>query len=153
MGSVVFKILLCFFLIGILSPIVSPVVLFVLRLVYAFYCIFRLLLCGLTYPLTLLLRARGYQIRSMWEIWGKQEYQAEQQSVHTDKIVDPIPEFDPYQTLGVGKTATIDQIKHAYRDLMKMNHPDRVASLDKAFTSLANERVLKIQKAYETLRS
>ena len=31
---------------------------------------------------------------------------------------------DPYQTLGVDKNATADDIKSAYRKLAKQHHPD-----------------------------
>jgi len=50
---------------------------------------------------------------------------------------------DPYQILGVEKTATADEVKKAYRQLAKVHHPD---------TTKGNEEKFKeIVSAYETL--
>jgi len=50
---------------------------------------------------------------------------------------------DPYQILGVEKTATADEVKKAYRQLAKVHHPD---------TAKGNEEKFKeIVSAYETL--
>jgi DnaJ-class molecular chaperone len=49
---------------------------------------------------------------------------------------------NPYQTLGVARDATADQIKHAYRKLASQHHPDRGGDT-KAFQ--------EIQAAYDML--
>ena len=51
---------------------------------------------------------------------------------------------DPYRVLGLPRTATLDEIKRAYRGLAKANHPD-------AAGPSALPRFLAIQAAYEQL--
>ena len=50
--------------------------------------------------------------------------------------------MDHYQILGVGKTATPEEIKHAYRKLASKHHPDKGGD-----TAMFQ----KIQTAYDTL--
>ncbi len=54
---------------------------------------------------------------------------------------------DYYQTLGVTRTATADDIKKAFRKLARVHHPD-VATTDKA---KAEEKFKTINEAYEVL--
>ena len=57
----------------------------------------------------------------------------------------------PYEILGVDKNATEQEIRAAYRKLVKQYHPDRVASLGKEFQELANKKFIEIKEAYNTL--
>jgi len=52
------------------------------------------------------------------------------------------------KTLGLGKKATIDEIKKAYRELAKENHPDRYKEKDRAFYE---KKMSEINSAYETI--
>ena len=53
---------------------------------------------------------------------------------------------DYYQILGIGDTASADEIKKAYRRIAKENHPDKNPG-DKG----AEERFKAATEAYETL--
>lgn len=53
---------------------------------------------------------------------------------------------DPYEILGVSRTADADEIKQAYRRLAKQHHPDRNPG-----NPQATERFKEVQAAYEVL--
>ena len=55
---------------------------------------------------------------------------------------------DYYQTLGVAKTASQDDIKSAFRKLARTHHPDMVKPKERA---AASERFKEINEAYEVL--
>ena len=54
------------------------------------------------------------------------------------------------QILGISEKATIEEVKKAYRKLVKLHHPDRFHNESEEQQQIAQERFLKIQKAYET---
>jgi DnaJ like chaperone protein len=66
----------------------------------------------------------------------------------------PPAEADPYSVLGVAHDAGIDEIKKAYRNLVKENHPDTLIAqgLPKEFIDLANQKLAAINAAYDTLK-
>jgi curved DNA-binding protein len=55
---------------------------------------------------------------------------------------------DYYETLGVAKTATSDEIKSAFRKLARKHHPDLAKAKEKA---AAEEKFKQINEAYEVL--
>ena len=59
---------------------------------------------------------------------------------------------DPYDVLGIGRGASPDEIKGAYKRLANRYHPDKVAHLGEEFQMLAEERFKEIQEAYQELR-
>lgn len=56
---------------------------------------------------------------------------------------------NPYEVLGVSPNATEEEVKTAYRNLVKKYHPDRYANTDLA--DLANEKMQEINEAYDTI--
>lgn len=57
--------------------------------------------------------------------------------------------MNPYEVLGVKPNATQEEIKSAYRKLIKEYHPDKFA--DNPLQKLAEEKMMEINKAYDML--
>lgn len=56
---------------------------------------------------------------------------------------------NPYEVLGLKEGASVDEIKKAYRDLVKKYHPDRYR--DNPLSDLAEEKLREINEAYDNL--
>ncbi len=61
---------------------------------------------------------------------------------------------DAYGVLGVSESASVSDIKKAYRKLMNQHHPDKLASrgLPEGMMKMAKEKVLQIRSAYDLIR-
>lgn len=57
--------------------------------------------------------------------------------------------MNPYEVLGLNETAGMDEIKKAYRDLVRKYHPDNFT--DKAQASFAEEKMKSINQAYDEI--
>lgn len=55
------------------------------------------------------------------------------------------------QILGVAESASLDEIKKAYRSMAKLHHPDLFATEGPEQQRIAQERFVEIQRAYEIL--
>jgi DnaJ-domain-containing protein 1 len=55
---------------------------------------------------------------------------------------------DWIRILGVSESATLEEVKTAYKTLIKQNHPDRVQGMSQAFKKLAEVETKKINAAY-----
>ena len=56
-----------------------------------------------------------------------------------------------YKILEVETNANSDEIKRAYRNMVKKYHPDKLRGQDPAMIKGAEEKFREVQKAYETL--
>lgn len=59
--------------------------------------------------------------------------------------------MNPYEILGIKPGATEDEIKSAYRKLVKKYHPDQYG--DNPLKDLAQEKLAEINKAYDMLKN
>ena len=59
---------------------------------------------------------------------------------------------NPFEILGVSPTATEDEIRLAFKELTKKNHPDLVTHMASDFQKLAEEKLKKINWAYSEIR-
>ncbi|PTB68905.1 DnaJ-domain-containing protein [Trichoderma citrinoviride] len=69
-------------------------------------------------------------------------------SDHEDVVDGEPPSIDPYEVLGLERTATADQVKSAYRKAALKNHPDKVPEEHK---TKAHETFQSIAFAYAVL--
>ena len=58
---------------------------------------------------------------------------------------------DPYKLLGITPDATDDEIKAAYRKMVRKYHPDNYAA-DDAMREMANEKMQQINEAYDKIQ-
>jgi DnaJ-class molecular chaperone len=56
-----------------------------------------------------------------------------------------------YDVLGVSRTASMEDIKRAYRKLAQDFHPDKLTGIPPAVAKLAEEKFKDVQEAYEIL--
>ena len=57
-----------------------------------------------------------------------------------------------YKILGVDPNATDDEVKKAYREIAKKNHPDLVSNLGEDVRQAAEKKFQEINQAYETIK-
>lgn len=64
-------------------------------------------------------------------------------------------EADPYSVLGVPRDMTDDELKSAYRKLVRENHPDRLTAqgMPEEFVQVANERLAEINAAWDRIQA
>ena len=86
-------------------------------------------------------------------------FQSKKTIVHScGKQEKPCPEVDsrfysktPHQVLELKPNASLADVKNAYRRLVRLYHPDKVNHLGEEIKSVANRRIIEIQRAYEEL--
>jgi hypothetical protein len=77
---------------------------------------------------------------------------AEEVTQDSPRIADPSVTFDDpkwYSVLGISEAASIEEVRMAYKVLIKQNHPDRVHYMSPALMRLAESETKKINSAYQ----
>jgi hypothetical protein len=59
----------------------------------------------------------------------------------------------PYEILGIGGSASKEEIRVAYRKMASLYHPDKVAHLAPEFRDMANRKMREINTAYGSIKS
>ena len=88
----------------------------------------------------LLFRSKGGQQQWQW-----------QQGQQQQRTYSQTQTRDPYTVLGVTREASDDDIKKAYRKLIRENHPDMVMDKSDAEKKQAEKRFREVQEAYENI--
>ena len=89
--------------------------------------------------------------RAAFQKYHQSKHSAKESHTHTDSE-DFTGAWDPYVILGIDRSASPEDIKHAYRQLAGQYHPDKVMHLGEEFKALAEKRFKDIQRAYDELR-
>jgi hypothetical protein len=67
----------------------------------------------------------------------------------SDEVTHEVAHADNwFAILGISQSATIEEIKDAYKALIKQNHPDRVQGMSPIFRKLAEAETKKLNAAY-----
>lgn len=61
-------------------------------------------------------------------------------------------EDDSYAILGITSSATDEEVKKAYREMAKKNHPDKVAYLGEDVRKAAEKKFQEINDAYDKIK-
>jgi len=93
-------------------------------------------------------RLRDHTVRATQESGGQDQRE------HSSRAHAEAPEstFDPYEILGIGSSASAEEIQTAYKARMHEYHPDKVAHLGEELQRVAHRKAVEIQQAYEQLR-
>jgi hypothetical protein len=99
-------------------------------------------------------RLNGAQISALREFAGagteplSPEWRGDAGGVAAEDLTEAAGRTDWPLVLGVSPTATLDEVKQAYKGLIKKNHPDRVNDMSPSFVRLAEAETKKLNVAY-----
>ncbi len=71
-----------------------------------------------------------------------------QETLQPDIVIKRVEKRDWFKVLGLSQSATIEEIKAAYKALIKQNHPDRVHGMSPIYRQPAERQTQEINAAY-----
>lgn len=77
--------------------------------------------------------------------------QERRQEAKKNPSAEPSPER--IFSIATGERLTKEELKKRYHELLRQNHPDRVASMGEEFKKLAEKNTKEINKAYDKLKN
>jgi len=95
---------------------------------------------------------------STYKEYREKQFQYQQQNQNQSKKETFVNQFftasyNPYLILGITGNSTIEEIKKAYRDLVKKYHPDKLSGKSESIINLSNSKFIEINEAYEKIKS
>lgn len=81
-----------------------------------------------------------------------QSSQSHSNSYTTPGPGGPLDLQEANKILGVGSGASLDEIGRAYKEKMRMSHPDKVTHLSEELQEKAKELTLRLNEAYELIK-
>lgn len=100
-------------------------------------------------------KSEGDMLRGMHARFGLDAAAWERAKGGTRRAVAPAAQGeDPYQMLGLTRQASDEEVRLAWRKLMRENHPDSLASrgVPQEFVKRATEQVAKINAAWDRIK-
>ena len=79
-------------------------------------------------------------------------YNSDYESIKSMFVREINASENAYKILGVDPSATDEEVKKAYREMAKKNHPDLVSSLGEEVRQAAEKKFQEINEAYELIK-
>ena len=95
--------------------------------------------------------AEEYEART-GKKWTGDQNAGESSGYKNEASERPITREMALQILGLSEAYTKEDLKQAYREKMKKNHPDKVADLDGDFRAMAERKAKRINQALDLLQ-
>lgn len=87
---------------------------------------------------------------ALWRVMKDRQQRAREERGEAQRPSN-VASPDPYATFKLKPGASRAEIEARYKELAKDYHPDRVAHLGEDLRSVAHEKMIEIQNAYNTL--